>query len=184
MAPPQPKGPVDQGFALRVRSAGGEKTVTLDRNGFRDITFLGQYPIGTVTYRDPDVPVSARLEAYSPFIPLDADDSGLPATVMSFTLTNESRADAEVTLAGWLENAVGLDHRDLPGTRRNRDQRRAWLHLPRMFGLEAAEDAAAPTRPDVVFEDWQRDTYERLDGRGDGIRPRAGPQDRDAGLSG
>ncbi len=44
-----------------------------------------------MTYRDADVPVSARLEAYSPFIPLDAEDSGLPATVMSFTLTNESR---------------------------------------------------------------------------------------------
>ena len=72
-----------------------------------------------MTYGDPDVPVSARLEAYSPFIPLDADDSGLPATVMSFTLTNSSQAEVEVMLAGWLENAVGLDHREIPGTRRN-----------------------------------------------------------------
>ena len=159
VAPPQPKGPVDQGFALRVRSPGGEKTVTLDRTGFREITFLGQYPIGTVTYRDPDVPVSVRLEAYSPFIPLDTGDSGLPATVMSFTLTNESRADAEATLAGWLENAVALNHRDLPGTRRNRIS-----DEPGFTFLECsaskAENAAAPARPDVVFEDWQRDTYE------------------------
>ncbi|MGP0069233.1 MAG: GH116 family glycosyl-hydrolase [Isosphaeraceae bacterium] len=160
VAPPQPMGPVAQGFWLRVRSAGVEKTVTLDRDGFREVTFLGQYPIGTVTYRDPDVPVSARLEAYSPFTPLDADDSGLPATVMSYTLTNNSPAEVEVTIAGWLENAVGLDHRDLPGTRRNRI-----IDEPSFTFLESSAAKPdkvdePPPRPDVVFEDWTRDTYE------------------------
>lgn len=159
VAPPDPLRPVDQGFALQVRSAGGEKTVALDRKGFREVTFLGQYPVGTVTYRDPDVPISARLEAYSPFIPLDVDDSSLPSTVMSFTLTNGSRDELEVTLAGWIENAVGLDHRDLPATRRNRI-----ADEPGFTFLECsaakAEKSAAPARPDLVFEDWTRDTYE------------------------
>ncbi len=158
VAPAEPMGPVGQGFWVRVHSAGGAKTVTLDRNGFREVTFLGQYPVGTVTYRDADVPVSARLEAYSPFIPLDAADSGLPATVMSFTLTNESRADVEFTIAGWLENAVGLDHRDLPGTRRNRitdDPGFTFLEC----SAAKAEKSATPAKPDVVFEDWSHDTY-------------------------
>ena len=158
--PPQPIGPVDQGFTLRVRWADSVKLVTLDHNGFRDITFLGQYPVGIVTYRDSDVPVSARLEAYSPFIPLDANDSGLPATVMSFTLTNESRADVEITIAGRLENAVGLDHREYPGTRRNQI-----TDEPRFTFLESSASkprkSVAPTRPDVVSEDWAQQTYER-----------------------
>jgi len=38
--PPQPMGPVEQGFALRVQSADLAKSVTLDHNGFRDVTFL------------------------------------------------------------------------------------------------------------------------------------------------
>ncbi len=156
--PPQPMGPVDQGFVLRVRSADGVKLTTLDRSGFRDISFLGQYPVGTVTYRDPDIPVSARLEAYSPFLPLNADDSGLPATVMSFILTNESRADVEITLAGRLENAVGVYHREYAGTRRNRI-----TDEPEFTFLEssAAKPAkpAAPARADIVFEDSAQETY-------------------------
>jgi non-lysosomal glucosylceramidase len=108
--------PVDQGFALTV----GGRTVPLDRTGFADISFRGQYPIGTVEYRDPGVPMAVTLEAFSPFIPLETDDSSLPATVMHFTLRNTSGAPVEATLAGWLENAVLIDHRETPGTRRNR----------------------------------------------------------------
>ena len=159
VAPPEPMGPVGQGFWLRVRSAGIEKTTPLDRSGFREVTFLGQYPVGTVTYRDPEVPVSVRLEAYSPFIPLDADDSGLPATVMSFTLTNPSPGEVEVTLAGWLENAVGLDHRDLPGIRRNRITDDPGFSFLECSAAKPKKNLESP-RPDIVFEDWTKDTYE------------------------
>ena len=159
VAPPEPMGPVGQGFWLRVRSAGIEKTTPLDRNGFREVTFLGQYPVGTVTYRDPEVPVSVRLEAYSPFIPLDADDSGLPATVMNFTLTNPSAGEVEVTLAGWLENAVGLDHRDLPGIRRNRITDDPGFSFLECSAARPKKNLESP-RPDIIFEDWTKDTYE------------------------
>lgn len=112
--------PVDQGFAIRLKSSAEEKTIPLDRNGFSDVAFTGEYPIATVAYRDASLPVTAELEAFSPFLPLNADDSSLPATVMNFTLKNISDKPVEATLAGWLENAVCLQHRDLPGTRRNR----------------------------------------------------------------
>ena len=49
-----------------------------------------------------DLPVSGRLEAFSPFIPLNADDSSLPATVMSYTVTNTSDAELEVEVFGFL----------------------------------------------------------------------------------
>ncbi len=157
--PPLQQGPVKQGFALEIHSGGKTKTVTLDRTGFRDVAFLGQYPIGTVTYRDPSAPVSVTLEAYSPFIPLNADDSGLPAVVLSFTLKNDSGAPVQATLAGWLENAVALHHRTYPGARVNRiiDQK----------GFTFLESTAVPTRPtgakprpDVVFEDWTKGGYD------------------------
>jgi non-lysosomal glucosylceramidase len=64
--------------------------------------------------------VTVTLEAFSPFTPLDTDDSSLPATVMQFTLRNTSAAPVEASLTGWLENAVCLHHRDTPGFRRNR----------------------------------------------------------------
>ncbi len=158
VAPPEPKGPVDQGFAIRVRSQGVDRTTTLDHAGFREVSFLGQYPVGTVTYRDPDVPVSATLEAYSPFIPLEAEDSGLPATVLSFTLTNQSSAEVEVTLAGWLQNAVAHSHQDLPGVRRNQISDRPGFTFLECSASETPR-GETPTRPDIVFEDWARDDH-------------------------
>ena len=78
--PVEPVSPVEQSFALKI----GGKSVPLDKTGFSDIGFLGQYPVGTITYQDPGVPVAVTLEAFSPFIPLNTDDSSLPATVMRF----------------------------------------------------------------------------------------------------
>jgi non-lysosomal glucosylceramidase len=108
--------PVEQGFTLRV----GDRTLALDRTGFADVAFRGQYPIATVNYRDGRVPLAVTLEAFSPFVPLETTDSSLPATVMQFTLRNTSTAPIEATLTGRLENAVCLHHRDAPGLRRNR----------------------------------------------------------------
>ena len=116
--PPAPDFPVEQGFALRL----GGKNIALDHSGFSDIRFRGEYPIGHVEYRDPAVPLAVTLEAFSPFIPLNTDDSSLPATVMRFTLTNTSTAPVEAELVGILENAVLLNNRDKAetSTRRNR----------------------------------------------------------------
>ena len=80
----------------------------LDRTGFAEISFRGEYPIATVDYRDDALPVSVRLEAFSPFIPLNVDDSSLPVTVLCYQVKNTGTERLECELAGWLENAVCL----------------------------------------------------------------------------
>ncbi len=152
--PPDPDHPLEQSFALRL----GERTVALDRSGFSDISFRGEYPIGRVEYRDAAVPLAVTLEAFAPFIPLNTDDSSLPVTIMQFTVKNISAAPVEAALVGTLENAVLLNHRNAPGVRRNRVIRENGFSL-----LEcSAEESTAPEkpqRPDIVFEDWNKDTY-------------------------
>lgn len=93
---------VDQGFALRIGS--GAVVRMLDGTGFSDVRFCGEYPVGLVEYVDQSVPVKVSLEAFSPFIPLNALDSALPATVLNYCLENTSQADVQVSLVGWLEN--------------------------------------------------------------------------------
>ncbi len=118
--PPLPDSPIGQGFSLTFDSGGPPHSFPLDRTGFSDISFCGQYPIGTVEYKDPACPVAVTLEAFSPFIPLNTDDSSLPATILQFTLLNTSAAPVKATLSGWLENGVCLHHRSRRGLLRNR----------------------------------------------------------------
>ena len=106
--PPAAFSPVEQGFAITWADSGGEVTRTLDGHGFSDVTFAGEYPVGRVEYRDQGAPVVVALEAFSPFIPLNPDDSGLPATILRFTVRHVGQGELRVRLTGWLQNAVGL----------------------------------------------------------------------------
>ncbi len=155
--PMVPSAPLEQGFALKIVAGGKTQVRRLDREGFGSIEFRGQYPIGLVDYRDPQAPVTAALEAFSPFVPLNAEESSLPATVMRFTVKNTSAATVEVELAGWLENAVAL-HSGFAGagTRRNTIARDA--RMARLDCTAAATDAHA--RPDIVFENFSKPTYD------------------------
>ncbi|MGH9447127.1 MAG: GH116 family glycosyl-hydrolase, partial [Terriglobia bacterium] len=40
--------------------------------------FTGEFPLARVDFEDPELPVKVSLEAFTPFIPLEPDDSGLP----------------------------------------------------------------------------------------------------------
>jgi non-lysosomal glucosylceramidase len=97
---------IAQGFALRTKTGNQVDTRALDKDGFADVRFRGQYPIGYVDYTDPACPVQVNLEAFSPYNPGSVADSTYPATILNYTLTNTSNQPVECTLGGWLENGV------------------------------------------------------------------------------
>jgi len=100
----RPDAQVEQGFAVVYGE--GPETRRLNAEDFDDVAFMGEYPLGLVRYADPDCPLEVELEAFSPFIPLNAQDSSLPATFFRVTLTNRSTHAVRAGVAGWLENAV------------------------------------------------------------------------------
>jgi uncharacterized protein (DUF608 family) len=189
--PMSPKSPLDQGFALRVTAGDQAQVRALDRTGWSDISFNGEYPLAFVEYRDPASPVTVSLEAFSPFVPLSVDDSSLPATVMRFTVKNTSARPVEAELGGWLENAVCLhsgQHREV--IRRNRMVRRdGWVALE-CSAEPPPEGRVTPKRPDILFDDFEREAYASWTPTGDAFG--SGPIDRsnvpgyqgDLGLSG
>lgn len=87
---------LEQTFAIRIDGEDPESR-RLAKGGFSEIGFRGEYPIGFVEYKDPQYPVDVTLEAFSPFTPLEVDDSSLPATVMRFTIFNGSAAHLQAT---------------------------------------------------------------------------------------
>lgn len=77
--------------------------------GFERTRFSGLYPFAHITYEDAQMPLAVELEAYSPFIPLDAQASGLPAIIFTFTLYNHGSHALQGGLGATLQNAVGWD---------------------------------------------------------------------------
>ena len=97
---------VESGFAVSYQQGQQYKTVSLDQNGFKDISFRGEYPIAKVNFKQEGLPFMAKLESYSPFIPLNLKDSSIPATVMSYEFTNTSKEALTLNVGGWLQNSV------------------------------------------------------------------------------
>ncbi|MBP3962435.1 GH116 family glycosyl hydrolase [Paenibacillus lignilyticus] len=63
---------------------------------FESSSFHARFPFGTVELNDNRLPVEASITGWSPFIPLDADDSSLPAAALEITLINTTDRPVEL----------------------------------------------------------------------------------------
>ena len=73
---------------------------------FCDVVFRGEFPIAELTFVDETFPGSVRMMAFNPFIPLNDEDSGIPAAFFEITVTNTTDASITYTLAGTLGNPL------------------------------------------------------------------------------
>ncbi len=100
--------PLKQGFLIKVEWEGKTVIKSLEENDWDEIEFEAGYPIGTVRYTDKSLPVNITLHAYSPFIPLDENSSGIPATILTIRVKNKELTAVKVTITGYLENKTGI----------------------------------------------------------------------------
>jgi uncharacterized protein (DUF608 family) len=157
--PLEPRQIVEQGFAIEVKQGTETHTRILDRRGFKDVTFRGEYPIGKLGFHDERLPVGVILEAYSPFIPLDVANSSLPATILCYQVKNTSPAPVEVALSGWLENAVcRAGDGGLSLQRQNAFPDGAKDVSTLLCAVVQVPDES-PKRPDIVFSDFERSDH-------------------------
>ena len=73
------------------------------------IEMTGEYPLATLRFLDPDLPVHLELTAFSPFAPLDSRFSSMPVAVFVFRIHNPTAQAQEVSLAALMQNPVGYD---------------------------------------------------------------------------
>jgi len=71
--------------------------------------FFGEYPFARIEFEDGRVPLQVTLEAFNPMIPLDPEDSGIPAVLIRFRVKNLSRGRIKASVAGSLFNPIGFD---------------------------------------------------------------------------
>jgi uncharacterized protein (DUF608 family) len=85
------EGPVPgwKKFGQRSSGAGaGGTTYGLPR--FNQAEFLARFPFGEVRLHDGGIPVDITITGWSPFIPTDEDNSGLPVGALEYQFTNRS----------------------------------------------------------------------------------------------
>ncbi|MBE7464960.1 MAG: hypothetical protein HS116_15905 [Planctomycetes bacterium] len=69
--------------------------------------FQGEYPFAKIDFADRELPVKASLEAYTPFIPLQEDDSSYPVAIFNWTFRNPTKQKVELSLLAALHNPIG-----------------------------------------------------------------------------
>jgi len=70
-------------------------------------TFTGEFPLARVDFTDPTLPVKVSLDAFTPFIPHEPDESGLPVAILRYRVANPGPAPARVSIAWSIENPTG-----------------------------------------------------------------------------
>jgi len=111
---------LEQGFAIRLNYGGKTIIKELKEEDWEEISFEATYPVATIKYTASTLPVDIVVKAGAIFIPLDADNSALPATVFSITVNNKSKEKIAASLCGWFENgARKITAKDEEGTRKN-----------------------------------------------------------------
>ena len=69
--------------------------------------FTGEFPFASIELQDERLPVEVRLEAFSPFIPLDSEESGLPVAILRYGVRNATSDATTVSISFNLENPIG-----------------------------------------------------------------------------
>lgn len=161
-----PPSPVEQGFGLAITPVGGRTVYrTLDRRGFARIEFTGEYPIGTVRYRTAEGaadPVEVVLEAFSPFVPLDARQSATPGTILRYRVKNVSNRRVRAALGSWIQNPAGQRHIGrYRAVRHNRITRSPGLTSLVMTIAETPRPAEGEIREPEVFANFEGNSYDK-----------------------
>ncbi|HYK37783.1 GH116 family glycosyl-hydrolase [Alloacidobacterium sp.] len=88
---------------------GSENAPGLSR--LESAVFTGGYPFAHIQFQDKSLPVKVELQAFSPFIPHEPDDSGLPVAMLRYRASSLDGVGAKVSIAFSIDNPVKIEER-------------------------------------------------------------------------
>lgn len=68
---------------------------------FAEAVFEGTFPVARLTFTERKFPGRVSMTAFNPFIPMNEEDSSLPAAFFSFTVENEGTEEIDYTVCGF-----------------------------------------------------------------------------------
>ncbi len=99
----KPEGESGQGRLLQLEAVD-------ELAGVQATTYTGRFPFVDLDYDEPAWPADVRLEAFSPFVPLNADDSSLPIAFLTVTVRNRSDRPLTATAALSWANDIAYEY--------------------------------------------------------------------------
>lgn len=72
-----------------------------------------EYPFAKVELEDSELPAQVEMESFTPFIPLNSKDSGIPCAIIRYKVKNNTSRNMDVTVVGTLPNASGFEGYDV-----------------------------------------------------------------------
>ena len=98
---------------LRTRSNSCEAFQNSPLPSIDSLTIQGQYPIANLNYDLPkEMPITASVEAMSPLIPGEVQDSSIPCAIFTVTLENSTSQTLQTRVLMGQQNFLGWNGRD------------------------------------------------------------------------
>ncbi len=112
-------------------------------------TFTGEYPLAHIDFEDSALPVKVELDAFSPFIPHEPDDSGLPVAILRYRVTNPGPSTVQVSIAFSIDNPVkaAIDRGGAAGLKPDDGRRNEYRAEDRLAGLMMSNPSLAADDP-------------------------------------
>ncbi len=112
-------------------------------------TFSGEYPLAHIDFHDHTLPVTVELDAFSPFIPHEPDDSGLPVAILRYRVTNPGHVQAKVGIAFSIDNPVNKkqDNRGAAEQRTNGGRQNEYRTADGIVALSMSNSSFAADDP-------------------------------------
>ncbi len=79
---------------------------------FKNSKMTSRYPFVEIQLTDDKLPVTVTMEAFTPFIPLNEKDSGIPIAILRYTVKNTGNVAADISVVGNIANLSGLNDSD------------------------------------------------------------------------
>ena len=121
----------------------------------KEAKFTGEYPLAQIEFQDPEVPVKVSLEAFTPFIPLNADDSSYPVAVFHWTFKNTTKKSFDLSLLTTMQNPIGRQDIGVKSEiktllnqyRKDKDLQGIWFSAPGLNAEDPNQMTAALCTP-------------------------------------
>ena len=104
------EGPVPNWKYFGPRGTGnGQAGATYGLPRFAQASFTAAFPFATIDLHDPDLPIQATINGWSPFIPTDQDNSSLPVGALEYSFTNKGATAIDAIFSFNTKNFLALD---------------------------------------------------------------------------